>query len=120
MTMDEAGTKTADIFIDGMHCDSCVGTIRNALESEEGVQYAHVTFGKAQVRYLPYVITIEYLREKIEDSGYTIHSGATRKGFFGRYIDKMIASNQKNYGDQRLDCCSLAKEDAAHKPTRTG
>ena len=117
---DEEGLKTIDITIDGMHCERCVDTIKHALEAEEGVEYIDVTVGKARIGYLPQLVTANHLKDRIKDSGYSLHENTKRKGFFGRYIDRMIENNQKIYGDQRLDCCSLPKDDVARRSAQKG
>ena len=118
--LDEVGTKTIDILIDGMHCEQCVGTIQHSLEHEDGVEYADVTIGKVRISYLPQLITEDHIKERIEGSGYTVRKNTKRKGLFGRFIDRMIESNEKNFGDQRLDCCSLPKDEVAGRSAQKG
>ena len=118
--IDEEGTKTIDILIDGMHCERCVDTIQRALEAEKGVEYTDITVGKARVSYLPQLVSANHIKERIKDSGYTIRHNTKRKGFFGRYIDRMIENNQKIFGDQRLDCCSLPKDDVVRRSAQKG
>ena len=108
---EENGTKTIEILIDGMHCERCIDTIRGALEAEEGVEYLDITVGKARVSYLPQLIGASHIKALINDSGYTVRQNTKRKGFFGRYIDRMIENNQRLFGHERLDCCSLPKDD---------
>ncbi len=50
--------------------------------------------------------------------------GSTLKAKWNRYLERMAENNKKLYGDQRLDCCGMNKDDAAcpapPKYTNTG
>ena len=101
---EEDGLRTMMVTIDGMHCERCVSTVQNSLLSVEGVDYADISVGKAEVRFLPQLASEADIEQAITASGYTVQKEVRRKGFFGRYIDRMIESNQKNFGSERLDC----------------
>ena len=107
---DEEGLRTMKIAIDGMHCERCVNTVRDALLSVDGVDFVGVDAGEAEIRFLPQLASKAELEQAIADSGYSVRKHAERKGFFGRYIDRMIESNQKNFGNERLDCCNLSSK----------
>ena len=108
----EDGLRTMTIAIDGMHCERCVSTVRNKLLAVEGVDFVAVDVGKAEVRFLPQLASETELEEAVADSGYSVRKHAERKGFFKRYIDSMIESNQKNFGNERLDCCNLSSKES--------
>ena len=118
--MAEDGLKTISVLIDGMHCDSCIKTIKNSLEAVDGVAFADVAVGKADISYLPQLVSPRYLETVIQESGYSVRKKVKKKGPFGRYIDRMIESNEKNFGTQKLDCCSLSKEDRTSKSFQKG
>ena len=107
---EEDGLRTMTVAIDGMHCERCVNTVRNSLLLVEGVDYADVALGKAEVRFLPQLASEADIEQAIAESGFAVQKEVRRKGFFGRYIDRMIASNQKNFGSERLDCCNLSSK----------
>ena len=104
---DVAGLRTMTFAIDGMHCERCVSSVKKSLLSVDGVDFADVVVGKAEVGFLPQLASEAEIVQAIADSGYTVRTEVERKGFFKRYIDRMIESNQKNFGDERLDCCNL-------------
>ncbi|MBT3274130.1 MAG: heavy-metal-associated domain-containing protein [Spirochaetales bacterium] len=116
--IDNLGTKTVEIQIDGMHCESCAGSVRGALEAVEGVEYVDVSVGKARVNFIPQIISRDLIEKAIDETGYTVRKNTKRKGFFGRYIDRMIESNAKNFGNQRLDCCTLPKDKTVRRSTQ--
>ena len=107
---DEDGLRTTTIAIDGMHCERCVNTVKDSLLSIDGVDFVAVDVGEAEVRFLPQLASESELEQAIFDSGYSVRKHAERKGFFRRYIDRMIESNQKNFGNERLDCCNLSSK----------
>ena len=114
-TFDENGITTVDILIDGMHCGNCAGKVKEALEAEGGVEIVNVSVGKAQVGYIPQVVSETYIESLIEQQGFTIKRDVEKKGVVGRFIDRMIASNQTNFGNERLDCCDLSSKKPINK-----
>ena len=110
---DGEGLSTIELSLDGMHCEKCVETVKTALSGVDGIDYFKVALGKAQVSFLPQLVSIAYIEKLIDESGYSVRRNATRKGFFGRFIDRMIESNEKNFGNKRLDCCNLSSNDTS-------
>ena len=106
----EDGLRTMTLAIDGMHCERCVSAVRTSLLSMDGIDFAAVTVGKVEVRFLPQLVSEAEIEQAIADSGYPVRKQAERKGFFKRYIDRIIESNQKNFGNERLDCCNLSSK----------
>ena len=109
--MNEDGYKTMNVAIDGMHCERCVKSIETAFAGLEGIDGTDVEVGKATIRYLPQLISTDEIGIKIVESGYSIRERSIRKGFLNRFLDRMIASNEKNFGTGRLDCCDLQSKD---------
>ena len=107
---EEDGLRTMTVTIDGMHCERCVSMVQNSLISVDGVDFADISVGKAEVRFLPQLVSEADIAQAITESGYTVQKKLRRKRFFGRYIDRMIESNRKNFGNERLDCCNLSSK----------
>jgi len=57
--------------IEGMSCGHCIGSVRKALESLEGVTVENVSVGAATVAYDPAVASPEEFAEAIAEAGYT-------------------------------------------------
>ena len=106
------GLATQDFLIAGRHCERCVNAVAKALMNADGVIQTDVNVGGATVEYIPQLVSVDYMEEIINGAGYQVLKKPERKGFFGRFLDRMIASNEKNFGNQRLDCCSLPKDDS--------
>jgi len=106
----EDGLKIVTMNIDGMHCERCVKSVQDGLLSLEGVGSVNVGVGKAEVQFLPQLTSEADIEQAIVDAGYAVRKQAPRKRFFGRYIDRMIESNQNNFGSERLDCCNLSSK----------
>ena len=76
--VDEAGyaipVEKLDLNIGGMTCASCVGHVGEALKGVSGVVSANVNLAteKASVEYIRGLVTIEALREAVEDVGYSV------------------------------------------------
>lgn len=60
--------------IKGMHCATCVDTVKEALSSIEGVTDARVNLAteKASFTYDPKLVTMEAVEKAIKDSGYEV------------------------------------------------
>ena len=60
------------INIEGMSCNHCVMSVKNALTSQEGVVVESVEIGTAKVQYDPSQIQRGRLVEAIEDIGFDV------------------------------------------------
>lgn len=58
--------------IDGMSCGHCVSRVQKALARVEGVHVDQVEIGSARVSYDPDKVSLERLREAVEDAGYEV------------------------------------------------
>jgi copper chaperone len=110
MGMDDSETiATIEVTIVGMTCEGCVRRVRTALAGVTGLEHAEVQLGKARLEFYPHVITAERLRGMIAALGYAIPGPPRRRSLFGRFLDRMIETNEKTFGNERLDCCTMKK-----------
>ena len=106
--MDQSGAmQSIELAVVGMHCDSCVQRVRAALLEEPGIERAEVTLGKVVLEYYPEAISIDAVRAKIEALGYAIPVPARSRNPLRRFLDRMAAANEKAFGHERLDCCTM-------------
>ena len=65
--------STAELSVEGMHCDACVALIEETLGETEGVLTASVDLeaARAVVAYEPELIGVDAHRSVIADTGYT-------------------------------------------------
>lgn len=70
--------NTMHLEIDGMTCGHCVGSVKKALESLDGVSVDAVAIGSADVRYEPRQTSAESVLEAVADAGYPAHVRAAR------------------------------------------
>ena len=78
----EAGTKVetpsrkkeATIRIKGMHCATCVDTVKEALMSLKGVENASVNLAteKATFTYDPSLVNMDMVEKAVRESGYEV------------------------------------------------
>lgn len=61
------------IVIDGMSCGHCVGHVKEALESIEGIGSVEVNLSE-KTAYVQGNVTEEKVKEVIEDAGYDVIS----------------------------------------------
>ncbi len=106
--MDESGTmQSLELTVAGMHCESCVRRVRAALLEEPGIERADVTLGKVVLEYYPGALSVDAVREKIEALGYSLPVPTPSRNPFRRLLDRMADANEKAFGHERLDCCTM-------------
>ncbi|MCX7037715.1 MAG: heavy metal-associated domain-containing protein [Spirochaetes bacterium] len=106
--MDQSGTiQSIELAVVGMHCDSCVQRVRAALLEERGIERVAVTLGKVLLDYYPEAVTVDGMRAKIEALGYGIPVPVRSRHPLRRFIDRMAAANEKAFGHERLECCTM-------------
>lgn len=68
--------KTAELVIDGMHCDGCAKTVEALLSAEPGVKVATASYmqGSAKVVFDPAKIELAALAKAVERAGYLVRS----------------------------------------------
>ncbi len=62
----------ATIKVEGMSCGGCVRSVTEALKAQPGVGGAEVSLEMAQARvdYDPVLVSVERLRQAVEDAGF--------------------------------------------------
>lgn len=61
--------------IDGMTCGHCIARVQKALVRVEGVHVDQVDLGRARVTWDPDRVSLQRLREAVEEAGYEVHRG---------------------------------------------
>ena len=66
--------ETTVLKVNGMTCGGCVRSVKNVLESIQGVNSAEVSLEKAQatVTYDPAKADVNAMREAVTDAGYQV------------------------------------------------
>jgi copper chaperone len=69
-----APASTVEFAIDGMTCGGCVRSVKNVLESIQGVISAEVSLERARatVTYDPAKADVNRMKEAVTDAGYQI------------------------------------------------
>ncbi len=63
------------LHIDGMSCGHCVARVQKALTRLEGAHVDQVEIGSARVTFDPDRVSLQRLREAVEDAGYEVRRG---------------------------------------------
>lgn len=61
--------------IDGMSCGHCVSRVQKAISRLDGVHVDQVEIGSARVSYDPDRVSLQRIREAVEDAGYEVQRG---------------------------------------------
>ena len=120
--MDESGAmRSTELTVVGMHCDACVQRVRAALREEPAIENAEVTLGRVVLAYYPEAISIDAVRAKIEALGYSIPVPTLSRNPFRRFLERMTVANERAFGHERLDCCTMRmKENRGFRPRGAG
>jgi copper chaperone len=68
------------IEIEGMTCGHCVGAVRNALETVEGVTVEAIDVGSATVTYDAVQTPFRLIAGAIENAGYSVSGEGSKTG----------------------------------------
>lgn len=63
------------LHIDGMSCGHCVSRVQKALVRVDGVHVDQVDVGSARVTWDPDRVSLQRLRQAVEDAGYDVSRG---------------------------------------------
>ena len=90
ITADSSSTKTADLSIRGMTCNSCAMIINKALKKQKGVISSKVKFGKKinSVIYNPNKTTVKEIIKTIEKAGYKAKAVTDRKTVINKKLKR--------------------------------
>jgi copper chaperone CopZ len=106
--MDESGAiQTTELAVVGMHGENCVQRVHAALLEEPGIEGIEVSLGKVTFSYYPEAISIDAVRAKIAALGYSLPVPTLSRNPFRRLLDRMAEANEKAFGHERLDCCTM-------------
>ena len=72
--------------------------------------------GRAQlVSYLAELVSQGLIEAELRRVGFTVKPLTRKRKGFGRFLERMAESNQKTFGGQPLDCCSLQEKKPARR-----
>jgi len=80
--------------------------IRQLLGDLPGIEVVYFKGNEINVKYSAFKIAKEYIIEILENNGYK-KARSKKKGIFQRFLDKLIKTNKKEFGNKKLDCCDL-------------
>ncbi len=106
--MDEV-LKDVEMPVLGMSCTDCVDRIGAALGKLDGVEGFEGEIGRIRFRYDPYQVSLERVKEEICSLGYALPPERIRNPF-KRFLVRMAENNEKQFGHERLDCCTMKKK----------
>jgi copper chaperone CopZ len=108
--MDQSGALQAlEIPVSGMHCDRCLQRVRAALAEVPGIERSVVTLGSVMLEYYPEAMSPDAVHAKIEALGYTVPVATPSRNPVRRFLDRMTVANEKAFGNEPLDCCTMKK-----------
>ena len=108
------------IIIEGMMCGHCIETIEKKLKSIDGIGEVKVSLDE-NAAFISGGIENDLIKSAIEKEGYQVISienieeypkdGKEKIGFFSKLIRKIEKSNIEEFGEGKMHCCDLSKED---------
>jgi copper chaperone CopZ len=108
--MDQSGALQAlEIPVSGMHCDRCLQRVRAALVEVPGIERSDVTLGSVILEFYPEAMSADAVRAKIEALGYSVPVATRSRNPVRRFLDRLTIANEKAFGNEPLDCCTMKK-----------
>ncbi|MGD9993679.1 MAG: LDCC motif putative metal-binding protein [Salinivirgaceae bacterium] len=90
--------------------ESEISKLRQQLKEVEGIDSFEISSKYICIEYLPFKLSKESIQETLNNIGYPVKiEKKKKKGLFARFIDKLAKSNKETFGNQKLDCCDLKK-----------
>ncbi len=90
--------------------------LESILLNLQGVESLRFEKDRIHISFYPQLISLQAIKAEIEKIGMAPESKRS-KGFFARYLDRMIESNRKSFGNGRLDCCDLNRKKTSKPPS---
>jgi copper chaperone CopZ len=120
--MDETlSSEILDVAIQGMGCGECAARIEAALKELPGIASVRATPGRAHVAFQPAIVSRVQIVRRIESLGYAVDAGDGKpRGRLAGWLDRLARSNAANFGESRIDCCTLGRKrpDEPGRPAR--
>jgi copper chaperone CopZ len=113
------GVTTIDLDVSGMQCDSCVERLEAAVSAIPGVEAVNARIGSVHVEYWAEAVTRVQVVEAIEREGCTVTAEDGKDAPPHGFLARMARNNEKAFGHQRLDCCTLNRP-APERPPEGG
>ena len=83
--------------------------IKESLEAIAGVEALTMENGNLDISYYPDAVSAGTVRRTIDSLGYKIEEKSRTKNPFKRFVTRLAESNEKNFGGESLDCCTINK-----------
>ncbi len=99
--------QNQDFTIEGRIDKSDCKRIEDTLRKITGLATVEVGNAKVAVEFYPDLLSTAAIRSEIETLGYKIESKAKSRNPFKRFVNRLIESNEKTFGNETLDCCKL-------------
>jgi copper chaperone CopZ len=110
------GMTTVDLDVSGMHCASCVERLKAAVSAIPGVEAVDARIGGAHVEYWAEAVSRAQVVEAIEREGYAVTGWDGEDSQPRGFLARMAHHNEKAFGHQRLDCCTLNRPAPERSP----
>jgi len=112
----EVMTANEEIPIRADSTDRTKEELESILSHLQGVESLRFEKDRVHISFYTQLISLQAIKAEIEKVGMAPESKKP-KGFFARYLDRMIESNRKSFGNGRLDCCDLNRKKASKPPS---
>ena len=105
--MEEIVLQKLNLKIENFDYSSDLERIEKSLKSMAGVHTLGREEKKLSITYHPDIISAYSVREAIKELGYSIERKSRTKNPFKRFVKWLADSNEKDFGNESLDCCTI-------------
>ena len=88
--------------------------IRTALASLEGIESFQTESEVVYLVFYPEIFSLSIIYEQLKRLGYEPVKEGRERNPFRRLMGNLAESNRKNFGSERLDCCTINRKFRRH------
>lgn len=107
-------TKDAVLHLDRELESGDEEQLRLVFSKTEGVESITSDHGTVFVAFYPEIVGLSAIIENFTRLGYRIVQDRKQRNPFKKFLGNLSESNQKTFGSERLDCCTLKDKFKKH------
>ncbi len=115
MSENEINFTFKELEVEGLILQQKENEIARVLSKLDGIKTFDISDNKIKLSFISDIVSINIIKEEIEKNGLKIISNKKKLNPFTRLINRLIKSNEKNFGSKTLDCCNLNKKNVNKK-----
>lgn len=102
--------QDVDLSVKGLDSPADFQRVKTAIEKLEGVEAVQNRAGKVNVSFYAEVLSASVICREIQRLGFAADIEKSDPNPFKKFVNSMIENNEKLFGSERPDCCTLNRK----------